>query len=463
MNNEKDFYDILRSKFNEKEEPFDEANWKSMRKMIDASRAKDKRTLFIAASLCLLLLAGGTFALLEMKGVPGSEAGKGKISVTSSQNLPGKNSGQTSTVNNNQPVNSTNAIAASANANTPSNASNELNNQETSAKNTKASGVNTVAVLSPAKNKRIIKHHAKSAQSLTGKFALNNNNNETAISNELNAIEKDTKVENVISMKEGTPNTAPASIGQVTTSSSITKAKSPANTTVHKADSAIIGPSEPLRFSDEPRIFNGKKQMISMDAGGFYSGGWQATPTTTQGKGFNYVFGVGYTRYLKSKIFLKTGLQFSDFGNMSSYTYNYQTTLHQSPNIVGDSVITTKRLYYLTIPLQVEYFYYKKWSLNVGATFSYLFTTTASATAYQQVDNNPPINIHTYSQNIQLQGYNKFNSTIFALDRYTFNRHFSVYGGIYFGLTPIENKSFFGETISAEDKAGFKLLLSYTL
>ncbi len=446
------FNDILRSKFSEKEHPFDERNWKAMRTMIDESRAKKKRTLFILGSLALLLCAIGTAGILEWKSTIGN-ANVVSNSVKSNTASPSAaTNSATAATTTRQTINSTPSIS------TNNLLSNSSNNSVASANKTQATKAVSVAANSqPLKNAGNKKHKTKS-----GNSAIGASDKEIADLNKTIAdVENNTAEKNVISVKESSE--AP-----------LTQAKLPVNSTPPVTPKVPAPPvakvntkapdtasSLPQRFSDEPRIYNGKKQMISIDAGTYYSGGWSPSINITQGSGFNYVVGVGYTRYLSKKWFLKTGIQFSDFGHMGSYTYNYQHSSVQNPNLINDSAITTKRLYYLSIPVQFEKFVGHKSSLGLGGSVSFLLSSTASATTYQQLDNNPPANYQNYSQNIHLNGYNTLTASAYGLYRYTFNRHFSTYLMIYF-MTPVDNKSFFGENLYFYN-TGAKLLVSYTL
>jgi hypothetical protein len=458
MNNEKNFYDIVRSKFNEKEEPFDEANWKSMRKMIDDSRADKKRTMWIAASLLFLLLASGTFALIEWK------TGGGKQnSVTASVQNNGVNNSSSPSTGISKQNNTSNATVENSNSKIASNNSqaSNLNNQPIVTNQTPSNGNAAIASIAPTQHQKKIKGHRHRLQTSSNSDSANEI---AAMNKTLNDIERDTKIENVISSTDNLqPTQQPLTKEQTKTSNPATTTKTTTAATAaaikaHIADS-IASEKLPLRFSGEPRIFNGEKQMISIEAGCSFSFGWK-NGNSTQGLGFNYLFGVGYMHYLTAKWFLKTGIQFSDLGNMSSYSYNYQTAL--SSHVVNDSVITTKRLYYMSIPLQFEHFsaYDGRYSLGIGGTISYLLSSTGSASTYQIIDNNPPANIVNYSQNIQLNGYNKLTASIYGFYRYMFTRHWSAYGVLSF-MTPAENKSFFGQSQYLENTS-VKVILSYT-
>lgn len=146
---------------------------------------------------------------------------------------------------------------------------------------------------------------------------------------------------------------------------------------------------------------------------------------------------------------------------MSSFTYNYQHAVNQTNTIFYDSVITTRRLYYLTIPLQAEYYLGHNFSIGAGGSVSYLLGSSGYATTYQQADNNPPTNVKQYSQNIQLSGYNKVNADIRVYGRWLINRHWSMIVMYYNGITDMKNNSFFGENLIERNK-GFQFLAAYS-
>ncbi len=457
MNTEKNFYEILQSKFSEQEQPFDEANWKSMRKMIDDSRAKKKRALWLASSLVFLLLAVGTYSIIEWK------AGNGKSSVISSQNTVVNNPKQISATNTKaQPgatnSNSGNLVEASNNAVTTNNIGNRTNSN-TDQFVTSKNPVVASALNSPKRHTKTSKHnyYSSGGQVVTGSFKTTQANNaEVKVANQNIAA---TKISGNISgeRESSTPNP------KTNSTPPLTQAKPPVNGTAHRPDTAIVGLSQPLRFSEEPRVFNGKEQMISIEAGVYGGFGWQIG-TINQGRGINYVFGLGYSHYLASKWFLKTGIQFSEYGNLGTLPYTYSTLTFQNAKVVNnDSLITTKRVYYLSIPIQFEHFnsYNGKFSIGFGGTISYLLGSKGSATTEQIIDNGSPVNIHNYSQNIQINGFNKLNGSVYLLARYVFSHHFSAYCMPYY-MTPVEKMSFFGSN-KYLGNGGVKVLLSYAL
>jgi hypothetical protein len=493
MKNEKNFYDILNSKFANREVPFDAENWNAMRTMIDSSRAAKKRVLWLVASLSLLLCAGGAFALYKWNN-EGIKQNTTIAGVTTVNNTPASNANNT---NNITPA-TTNAIQTqTANANSPNVANTSTtgkavakstetssgkmsssnkgnsnkgnfnvagssqNSQAISNSQTTNNGVSAaVAATNNATPKRRVNHGKFYANSGSSQ-SMNTNNSVTSSS-----VDKNTDNQNSISntgSNNSTTNFGSVANPSVPATASNSTAKTIAVSTKitgDKADTAGTTKADPLaqRMSDEPYIFRGKKNIFSIEVGTEYSGGWQIG-SITQGQGFNPIIGVGYERYINHNWFIKTGLQFSTFGNMKTLTYNYQ---HSVGNEIYDSVITTKRLYFLRIPVQAEYFIGHNSSLGLGGSVWFLLGNSGYATTYQQLDNNPPSNVMQYSQNAPLNGYSSVNASAYALYRYTFSRKFSMYGIYYFEVTNMKNESFFGNDI-IERTHGFQIVASYSL
>lgn len=465
MTNEKNFYDILSSKFNGRETPYDEANWKSMRAMIDASRAAKRRVLWIAASVVGILLCAGGVGLYEWN------SGSSKSHTVSPVVINNANNGNASqsVINSSKQVITSNTSVApvankTVNANTQSG---EMNKEP--ADNSKQSITNnspSLTMLNHYINNKAAKTHKHIAKSGSSMIASNDNsssnnneeqNNSVAqVANQGNAI---TNTTNTASVNQGA--TAQKTVPVVKSAATSKATASVANkTAVHKTDSAIAGDNLPPRFSKEPRIFNGKTNIFSIDAGAEYSGGWQIG-SVIQGQGFNPVVGVGYEHYLGSTWFLKAGLQFSTFGHMSPLTYNYQ---HSVGNVIYDSVITTQRLYFLRMPIQAEYFIGRKKQMILGAGGSvwFLLGNSGFATTDQQIDNNPPVNVVKYPGNAPMSGYSKIDVSAHALFGYALSHKFTIYGILYFELTNMKDNAVFGDNIIQRTR-GLQLSASYNL
>jgi hypothetical protein len=480
MKNEKNFYDILNSKFNEREIPFDEDNWTAMRGIIDDSRASKKHVLWLVATLFLLLCAGAELL------IPKWNSGEGKHAngyTNASIRVSSENKGVGNDTHSNPKLSANHAgdplLSTTNKMAIPSNNANRLNTSSASGNTTNNTAMNGIVSAqnakdaSPYKKNSNSKHRVKSSNKIGASASetamqtsptVSFNQKGSADNYKPNDITKNAKQNNLLSDKKEPVSPVP-STSKTTQAASLLLAKAKSSTSakspLHGTDSATAG-SEPLpeRFSNEPRVFLGKTNFVSVEIGAEYSGGWQIG-SVVQAKGFNFVVGAGYTHYLGSKWFIKTGLQFSTFGNMSPLTYNYQ---HSVGHVIYDSVITTQRLYFLRLPVQVEYFVgrSKKSSVGIGGAVWYLVGSSGYATTYQQTDNNPPADVQKYTQNTVLDGYSRVNISAYGFYRYVFSRKFSMYIMLYSELTNMKDNTFFGENI-IEKTHGFQYMLSYNL
>jgi hypothetical protein len=423
--------EIIRSKFEGQQHPFEEENWNAMRTIIDQSRKRKQRLLWlVASSVALLFIAGASWGVYAWNH-------------------------ESNTVKNRAAVNT---LSAPISAKTPQSGS-------TVSTHNSATGPGTASIVSPLSNTSNaavkIPYEQKNRQEnhpdknrISGKTASYGKQG----NHFLEKLEADRQVatgEDNISM--GTSEAPRAKVSEPANSMAPSATKAPAPPVakiVTKAPDTV--PSQPQRFSDEPRVFMGKTHIISLEAGTEYAGGWQLG-SVVQGKGFNFIGGIGYTHYLGHKLFLKTGMLFASFGHMSSYQFNYQ---HSVGNTVYDSVITTKTLYYARIPLQLEYYIGHKWSLGIGASAWIFLGSSGTATTYQQTDNLPATHIVNYNQNIQLNGYSEVNASAHLLARYTFNEHISAYGIIYYKFTNTIKQYFF-QIPTIESTQGFSIIASY--
>jgi len=477
MKNENNFYDIINSKFSDRELPFDEENWKSMKKMIDDSRDSKRRILWLFISLALLICVAGAFAFYSWnngRGKSGAGSANTSVASTTSKTISTNDKLNTNSApSTNQPTSAATKISGNTdNSTVNSTKSVPITNNQPGI-NTIASGQTMAHASSSGKNN---KSSHISASGNRGTMSGNKPATRVSVAQasgigsiagndkQAGGLTQNVQPANTIPGTKDPANNTVASSQKVATPSSPLAVKKTtelaAKNGIHKTDT--IGGSEPLpqRFSNEPRVFMGKTNLFSVDAGTQYSGGWQIG-SVVQGKGFNIVVGVGYSHYMGSTIFLKAGLQFSTFGNMSPLTYNYQ---HNVGHVFYDSVITTQRLYFLRLPIQVEYFVgrKKRSSIGIGGALWYMIGSTGYATTYQQTDNNPPVNMQRYSQNTPLDGYSTVNVSAHIFYRYVLSEKISMYLMPYIELTNMKDNTFFGENI-IERTRGFEYILSYNL
>ncbi len=460
MSTEKDFYNILRSKFEEKEHPFNQADWTRMRAMIDLSRQGRKRNVWFIAAVTLLLCGGGALAGYGIFGSNNQGGTSNSVSATSSQH----DSKLAAIDNQATAVNQVTSASSSASVPNHSDVSSSQSSPVNHSQSFSARNNTTALALSTKNSARQIGRVSKAHHSNSGAHVIIASNNQAGPISASQIAQENYKVGILGGSEYITPRIASLKEIDQVPDISVALQNASVSNTVRVLDTAITGNTLPPRFSDEPRIFRGEKDVLSIEAGVEWTAGWQYG-VVTQGHGLNPMVGVGYAHYLGHKLFLKTGLQFTAYENMSSVTYNYQHSVSTSPSnyTLYDSVITTKSLYFLSVPVQLEYYVGHKISIGLGGSVLYLLGSSTAASTYQEYDNLPGVeqNVQQYSKGIEQKGYTSFNASAHALVKYTFSPRFSAYGIIYDGLINMKDNNYFGNSLFERDKGG-RILLSYS-
>ncbi|HXB14024.1 MAG TPA: hypothetical protein VNZ45_18685 [Bacteroidia bacterium] len=221
-----------------------------------------------------------------------------------------------------------------------------------------------------------------------------------------------------------------------------------------KAASEMVSPLPPI----EGKVPS--KNSFTIEAGAGYSLGWNYSDTV-QGRGINPIIGIGYTRILSPKFALKTGIQVSSLSGMGTSPFIIKHVNYDFGYNSNDTSLKTNWLFYLTLPLQVEYKLDEKDAIGLGGTLSYLITgygQVSSSTFTGDVSKTT----NTYSQYMYVKGFNQWNASVFLLYKRTLFGKLSAYIIPYFGLMDVKSNSFFSQNKFERD-SGLKLLLSYTI
>lgn len=201
---------------------------------------------------------------------------------------------------------------------------------------------------------------------------------------------------------------------------------------------------------------------ISVELGAGYSLGWKYGDTA-QGRGIAPIAGIGYTHSFNSKWGIKIGAQASAIDFTSTVPYTIKHTTYDFGYNSVDTTVTTKWLFYLAVPLQVEYKLDDKDAIGIGGSVSYLITawgkiSTSSASSYF---NTPQAN-KEYTQYEYVKGFNLWNASVCLLYKRSITKNFSFYVSPYFGLMDMKSNTFFKQTKFERD-SGIKILLSYNI
>lgn len=211
---------------------------------------------------------------------------------------------------------------------------------------------------------------------------------------------------------------------------------------------------------DSTQVFK-KVTIFSIDAGANYALGW-ANNSIQEANGLNAIFGLSLTHHFVKKWGILVGVQYNNLThlNYSNYTSNnlqYGFGYNQTK-----TVITPTSLYYLAVPIKLQYYLNEKNSLSLGINVLYLLNTNSKVETYTRstFDAAPAYKIST--QKGYRDGFSSFDFQPALAYHLNIIKCLSINAELYYGLIDIKNNSLFG-LAKAEHNSGFKLTLSYNL
>jgi hypothetical protein len=480
---ENNLHDILRNKFNEQEIPFEEADWKNMRRTIDAKRAAKKRTALVLIASAALLLCIGTVGLLSISKDSGKPA-----QITAS--------GTQADVNSNVTAPNSQAIASNNTVTGNKAEGNGTDNNVTQEPVTTKPAINENTVSPTTSNKSDLgsqksevtsttgKSHSKSMANIsnyqpvaTSKHTSHTHTSATVAANNENSNTEDTRAypNNAVNTLNTPPVLPDNPVNTLVTPPPVVTPPAPVQNTVPDKK-PVVAQTTPVVVADSgknatpqntealppiPREKSGANKF-SVEIGGGYSFGWKYGDTNN-GRSFIPTIGLGYTRQLSAKWAIKTGIQANALNGLSNSSYRITHVNYDFGYNCNDTTVTTKWLVYLTIPLQIEYSLNDKNAIGLGGSASYLVTGWGTVNTQSQTssDNAPPAP-GQFNQYLYVKGYNKWDASVYLLYKRQFCTRFSAYVMPYFGMMDIKNNAFFGQN-TVERNSGIKLLLSYTI
>jgi hypothetical protein len=492
MSKQENFNDILRSKFTERETPVNEEDWRKMRKTIDDSRNRKKRIIWVAGFMLGLLLCFGSYEYVTFKNKAETLATLNSKAVP----MPANQSNDIKNVNSNTPA----AIAAekvktentkeTAPTNTSKVASTVSSKTTTaSAEQKQKSSVKTESVTgnvnytaSTKTPKQLSADHNKTNTSKSSETAQLDKIPSDGSTATTNAVASSTLPENKTASSKDKASTVQENDASITSNAATFNKKSDSalkNQPIAEVEKNTIAPSKPdstnKKTDSLPPIkavsemvsplppIEGKmpsKNSFSIEAGAGYSLGWNYNDTI-QGRSFNPTIGIGYTRTISPKFAIKTGLQLSSLSDMGTSPFIIKHVTYDFGYSANDTSLKTNWLFYLTVPLQVEYKLNGKDAIGLGGTLSYLITGYGQVSV-SSLAGDVSKTANTYSQFMYVKGFNQWNSSVFLLYKRTLFGKLSAYLIPYFGLMDIKSNSFFSQNTFERD-SGLKLLLSYTI
>jgi hypothetical protein len=474
MTEQEKFDDLLRSKLEGRDFPFDETNWDKAEEAID--RSEKKRRYGIIA---LIFAAGIGVGIAVMLPFINNTKSPGTVTPQPSQQAVAANSlnpGNTITANSGVQSQAQQTVTGNSStvtqATTPQNNTPGKKNQKVSADSAKQYSYVRPASerrkkrkgqtgFSPANNAAITytrTHDENSPWAKSGKAdntTEQNNNTQSGNTSEVSsaganktpnttsqAVQQNNNTTSVSKQADSTHTSPPIAINDTANK----KRDSSATTTL---SSNTPPPAKPAKYSHT---------LLSLDAGAGYSLGWEKEGGK-QGNGLSPVFGISATHNFSKTISVFAGVQFNSLTNINTL-YSNSSTQYDFGSYTNVNSVTLKTLYYMAIPLKIQYTILTDNIISLGITPLYLVNTSSTVVSYQQnyygVSGNTAATKPGY-----MDGINPWDAQLTLAYRRKIN-HFTVSAEYYYGLLDIENNSFFENNVF-ERNSGFRLLLSFDI
>jgi len=485
MSEQEKFDDLLRSKLEERDFPFDETNWDKAEAIIERSENR-RRFGFIAFVFSAgIIIGAGLMYFFNTNShssapIAVQQAPQNNNTLVQANNLPIQQ--QTTQA-------SANTSVATANTNT--------NSQETTTQVKSAPKENTNTTIASSGNETKHKKHAvpdstttaysyvRPETAKTKKKKVHYTNYTQPEANSVappkpvntNAYNKVTPANNSAA-NEATPvtnsnqanstNTDFASTNNPikqnsnsTTSTKDSTTKTDSTTTALTTTKKDSSTSNSSLGNTQPQPTQSAKYahtIFSIDAGCGYSLGWMKAGAT-QGNGVSPVSGLSVTHYFSTKISALIGLQYNSLPNVNTL-YTNNATQYSFGSSTDLTSVTIKTLYYLSLPLKFQYNINDKNMVSAGVNVLYLLTSNSNVVSYNQdyfgTSGYTSVNKMGYTD-----GINNWDAQATLAYRRRINR-FSISAEFYYGLLDIESNSFFNNAVF-ERNSGLRLILSYDI
>lgn len=204
-----------------------------------------------------------------------------------------------------------------------------------------------------------------------------------------------------------------------------------------------------------------KSNYFNVEAGGTYLAGW-STQHGQDGKGLNWYGGLNYGRYLSNKIDMSIGLQIYNIANIKQPFYLVASKEYSfgSDNIY--TRVTSNQLFYVAVPLKVNYVLNSANSIGIGINAAYLISSQNSISKYYLLDNEEKTIDASGSNNKGIyKGTKRTNLMLTAQYKTQLSQRFGLNLEFNYGLTDIFDNT--GNIKNSEKPMGVRVGLIYTL
>lgn len=482
MKEEKDFDKIIRSKFAEKEFIFNEANWERVEQKLDANRTRAlviRRSLIfiIGLSIGILLMFPFIFSSEEESnnGIPRVNVStqsvpslKQKIRIESENNssLIGRKIKESDTfpvgaenkskTEKQSEINPAHLVAIDA----PSSPSTHTSNKSSQQNVTEASkGIASFRAATPS-----------TSQELTESLRSSENNN--FITQATKEEKKDLPSEsNIISPIDSSSalakNSNYSSTLQQDTSSTPLIDSTIANNQPHaeksktdssKVDTILINPIDSNKQppADQEKS-NNTLTRFSLEFGADYTLGWNYGDIS-EANGLNPVFGISIHHHLNSNWSFLTGIHYGSITRLKACQKAFSYKTFDFGSTIIDTIVDTKRIYYIRVPLQLAYNINNNNSIGIGGLFSYLLNTAS----HVSINTNNTGPIIKKELGYYAGAFKKWDAALALSYRRKISDKIGLAALSHIGLIDIKSDNFFSKQ-KFERNVGLIITLTYDL
>jgi len=504
---QENFDDLLKSKLDENEFEFNEANWDKAETLIIQAEKKRKRRIIgfiffigLILGICVMIPFIGTENDINIEKTDFNDKKSIKIeNKTESEVKPGNISENNNKVikkgENEKGINRNQQIASSANKALNENSGEEVNPKKDKAviadsyPTEKQRNNSSGTIFTETKNNKVAKdkepkgrgkdYNGNDAQFVakenqkTEIAIVNNSKREVKANKEMeNQITEITSVKNSKKETETIPtkeaknttsvqneNSNAALLVLDSTKGVVLTNTNPKKDTIITKDSIVkakIDSDKPIA-KEAAEIFK-KCTIFSIDAGTTYAFGW-TNNTTKEADGFNAVFGLSASHQFTKKWSVLLGVQYNSLAHLNYSNYTSSNLQYDLGYNQTKTIITPTILYYMAIPIKLQYHFNEKNNISIGVNALYLLNTSSKIETYTESTFGTPV----YNSSTK-KGYMDGFSTWDLQPSFAYRRRIvkclSINAEVYYGLMDLKKNGVFGP-IKSEHNSGLKLTLSY--
>ena len=489
MKEEKDFDKIIRSKFAEKEFIFNEANWERVEQKLDANRTRAlviRRSLIfiIGLSIGILLMFPFIFSSEEESnnGIPRVNVStqsvpslKQKIRIESENNssLIGRKIKESDTfpvgaenkskTEKQSEINPAHLVAIDASSSALTHTS-PISNKSSHQNITEASkGIASLRAATPS-----------TSQELTESLRSSENNNfitqatkeeKKDLPSESNdiispidsssALAKNSNYSSTLQQDTSSTPLIDSSVASDQTRAEKTKIDS---SHTSKADTILINPIDSNKQppADQEKN-NNTLTHFSLEFGADYTLGWNYGDIS-EANGLNPVFGISIHHHLNSNWSFLTGIHYGSITRLKACQKAFSYKTFDFGSTIIDTIVDTKRIYYIRVPLQLAYNINNNNSIGIGGLFSYLLNTAS----HVSINTNNTGPIIKKELGYYAGAFKKWDAALALSYRRKISDKIGLAALSHIGLIDIKSDNFFSKQ-KFERNVGLIITLTYDL